>query len=272
MEKTTMKTAAIAVTLFCALPLAQAGPSFLITNGTFETGTLAGWTATTGAPFMDVTGSCNDGFAAQSSAVGCATGTDPAFGTYAAYSSTTFPAINNNVGEWDNFLSQNIVVPVGPINNATLTLDYTATWGSAGTFFHGVAVEAEILQGSNFLYSAAFVVNPGTGGSVPWTPFSSDITSVLAAHAGQTLTFELLSIDFYDTRGGGTGNVQTLSTGYDNVQIEVNTPEPEALWMAGGGLLLLVLGSRVIRRWASGSAATLSKTSVRTPAEAVAAG
>ena len=141
-----MKTTAIAVTLFCALPLAHAGASFLITNGDFETGTLAGWTATTGAPYMDVTGSCNDGFAAQSSAVGCTPGTNPAFGTYAAYSSTSFPAISNNVGEWDNFLSQNIVVPVGPINNATLTLDYTATWGSAGSFFHGVNVEAEILH------------------------------------------------------------------------------------------------------------------------------
>jgi hypothetical protein len=242
-----MKTTAVAVTLFCALPLAHAGASFLITNGDFETGTLAGWTATTGAPYMDVTGSCNDGFAAQSSAVGCATGTNPAFGTYAAYSSTSFPAISNNVGEWDNFLSQNITVPAGPINNATLTLDYTATWGSAASFFHGVNVEAAILQGSNYLYSAGFVINPGTGGSDPWTAFSGDITSVLAAHAGQTLTFELESIGFYDTRGGGTGNVQTLSTGYDNVQISVNTPEPGAAGMAAGGLLLL-LGSRLIRR------------------------
>ncbi len=242
-----MKTAAIAVVLFCALPLARATETFLITNGTFETGTLTGWTATTGAPFMDVTGSCNDGFAAQSSAVGCATGTNPAFGTYAAYSSTSFPSISNNVGEWDNFLSQNIVVPMGPIMNATLSLDYTATWGSAGTYFHGVNVEAAILQGSTFLYSTGFVINPGTGGSVGWTAFSGDITSILAAHAGQTLTFELESIGFYDTRGGGAGNVNTLSTGYDNVQIAVNAPEPGGVWMAAGGLLLL-LGSRVIRR------------------------
>jgi hypothetical protein len=242
-----MKTTAFAFAFFCVLPLAHANPSFLISNGTFETGTLTGWTATTGAPFMDVTGSCNDGFAAQSSAVGCATGTNPAFGTYAAYSSTMFPAINNNVGEWDNFLSQNIVVPVGPINNATLTLEWTATWGSAGTFFHGVNVEAAILQGSNFLYSAGFVVNPNTAGSDPWTAFGGDITSILAAHAGQTLTFELESIGFYDTRGGGTGNIQTLSTGFDNVQITVNAPEPAAIWMAAGGLILL-LGSRLIRR------------------------
>jgi hypothetical protein len=244
-----MRTTVFAVAVFCALPMARAGEIFLITNGTFETGTLSGWSATTGPPFMDVTGSCNDGFAAQTSAVGCATGTNPAFGSFAAYSSTAFPAISNNVGEWDNFLSQNFVVPTGPINDATLTLDYTATWGSAGNFFHGVNVEAAILQGSNFLYSAPFVINPNTAGSVPWTAFSGDITSLLAAHAGQTLTLELESIGFYDTRGGGVGNVQTLSTGYDNVQITVNAPEPGAVWMAAGGLFLL-FGSKLLRRWA----------------------
>ena len=144
---------------------------------------------------------------------------------------------------------QNIVVPAGPINNATLTAEYTATWGSTGTFLHGVNVGWEILQGVTFLASGSFgfIDNPQTAGSVPWTFSSTDITSTLAAHAGQTLTFELLSIGFYDTRGGGAGNVQTLSTGYDNVQISVNTPEPGAVWMAGGGLLLL-LGSRLIRR------------------------
>ena len=242
-----MKTTAITIALFCALPLTQANTSTLITNGTFETGNLSAWTATTSPPYMDVTGSCNDSFAAQSSAVGCATGTNPSFGTYAAYSSTSFPAIGNNVGEWDNFLSQNFVVPTGPISNATLSLDYTATWGSSGSFFHGVNVEAAILQGSTYIYSAPFVINPDSAGSVPWTAFSGDITSILAPYAGQTLTLELESISFYDTRGGGVGNVNTLSTGFDNVQISVNTPEPGATWMAAGGLALL-LGSRLIRR------------------------
>jgi hypothetical protein len=235
----TMRPTATAVAFLCALPLAHAATSFLITNGNFETGTTAGWTATS-SPSNDTAGSCNDGFAAQSSASGCTTGTNPAFGTYAAYSSTTFPAINNNVGEWDNFLSQNIVVPTGPINNATLTLEYTTTWGSTGNFFHGVNVEAAILQGGIFIDSVAFVINPNSAGSVPWTFSSTDLTSVLAAHAGQTLTFELLSIGFFDTRGGGTGNVQTLTTGFDNVQITVNAPEPGDLWMAVGGFVLMM--------------------------------
>jgi hypothetical protein len=242
----TMRTTAIAVAFLCALPLAQAGASYLITNGTFETGTIAGWTATSTA-YDDSTGSCNDGFAAQSSATGCTPGTNPAFGTYAAYSSTTFPAVNNNVGEWINTLSQNIVIPVAPINNATLSMEYTATWGSAGSFLHGVNIEAAFYQGSNFIDSVALVINPETAGSIPWTLSTTDITSVLAPYAGETLTFELESVGFYDTRGGGTGNVQTLSTGFDNVQIAVNAPEPGDLWMAAGGLLLM-MGSRFVRR------------------------
>jgi hypothetical protein len=241
-----MRATAVAVTLLCALSTAQAGISFLITNGTFETGTIAGWTATE-TPFTDTTGSCNDGFAAQNSATGCTPGTNPEFGTYAAYSSTTFPAVNNNVGEWTNILSQNIAIPVGPILNATLSLAYTATWGSAGSFLHGVDLDAALYQGSTFIDSVVLVSNPQSAGSIPWTSSYTDLTSVLAPYAGQTLTFELESVDFYDTRGGGTGNVQTLSTGFDNVQLTVNAPEPGDLWMAAGGLILMI-GSRFVRR------------------------
>ena len=116
-----MRTTTIATVLFCALPFAQASTSFLISNSDFETGNTSAWTATTGAPYMDVAGSCNDGFAAQSSATGCMSGIGPAFGTDAAYSSTAFPAIANNVGEWDNYLSQNFTVPTGGFSNATIT-------------------------------------------------------------------------------------------------------------------------------------------------------
>lgn len=242
-----MKVTSIAIILFCTVPLAHATTSFLITNGTFETGTLAGWTATTGAPFMDVTGSCNDGFAAQSAGTGCATGASPAFGTYAAYSSTSFPAIANNVGEWDNYLTQNFVVPAAPINSATLSFEYEAAWGGTGSF-RGVNVEANILDGSSDIGQVALVINPSSSGSVPWTLSTTDFTSLLSTYAGDTLTLQLVSIAFYDSPGGGS-EATTLNTGFDNVQITVisGVPEPGAFWLASSGFLL-VLASQFSRR------------------------
>jgi hypothetical protein len=244
----TMKTAAITTILFCAVPFAHASTSFLITNGTFETGNTSGWTATTGAPYMDVAGSCNDGFAAQSTGSGCATGAAPAFGTYAAYSSTTFPAVANNTGEWDNFLSQNFTVPTFGIASATLSFEYTATWGGTGTF-RGVNVVVSILQGSTYLDNVDLVVNPPSSGSVPWTLSSTDLTALLSAYAGDTLTFQLGNYIFYDTRNGSSfSSATTENTGFDNVQIAVtSTPEPATIWMGAGGIFL-VLASRVARK------------------------
>jgi hypothetical protein len=245
----TMRTTTISTVLFCALPFAQASTSFLITNGTFETGNTSGWTATTGAPFMDVAGSCNDGFAAQTSATGCMSGIGPLFGSYAAYSSTSFPTIANNVGEWDNFLSQNFTVPTGGFSNATLSLDYTATWSGSGTF-RGVVVAVGILQGSTHIDNIDLVVNPSSNGTVGWTLSSTDLTALLSAYAGDTLTLQLGNFIFYDTRGTDSFSSGTSEiTGFDNVQVAVtsSTPEPGTIWMAAGGIFL-VLASRVARR------------------------
>jgi hypothetical protein len=243
-----MRTTSIATILFCALPFAQASTSFLITNGTFETGNTSAWTATTGAPYMDVTGSCNDGFTAQSTGAGCASGLAPAFGTFAAYSSTSFPAVSDNVGEWDNYLSQNFTVPTFGIASATLSFDYTATWGGSGTF-RGVNVVVSILQGSTYLDSVDLVVNPPTGGSVPWTLSTTDLTALLSAYAGDTLTLQLGNFVFYDTRNSESfSSATTESAAFDNVQIAVtNTPEPATMCMAAGGIFL-VLVSRLARR------------------------
>jgi hypothetical protein len=233
--------------LVCALPLAHATTTFLIANGTFETGTVAGWTPSSSA-FSDTAGSCNDGFAAQSTAAGCVVGTAPAFGTFAAYTSTSFPAITNDVGEWTNNLSQNFAVPLAPINSANLSLEYAATWGGSGNS-RGVGVLAQFYQGSTFLTNTYFVDDPSASGSVGWTLSNTDITALLSAHAGQILTLELSTFAFYDTRGGPGTSATTLNAGFDNVQITVDSgvPEPGTTFLAGGGLALVVV-SRLIRR------------------------
>jgi hypothetical protein len=230
----------ITTILFCALPFAQAGT--LITNGDFETGNTSGWTATA-SPFSNTAGSCDDGFAAQSNGGGCATGAAPAFGTYAAYSSTTFPAITNDVGEWINSLSQDFVAPIGPISSATLSFEYQAAWDGTGEF-RGINVFAELFAGATLLEQLQLVDNPQSSGTIGWTLSSTDVTALLTTYAGQTLTLDLRSTAFFDTRDANDfSSATTLNTGFDNVQITVasGVPEPGTVWMAAGGLFLLLV-------------------------------
>lgn len=230
----------VAMCLCAALPV-HATLTSLITNGDFETGTVAGWTSTT-QQFGNAPGSCDDAFAAQSTAAGCATGTAVAFGTYAAYSSTSFPGGGSGTLEWDNYLSQNFTVPA-VVYGGTFSFEWTATYGGNGSF-QGVNVLAEIFQGATLLGQFGGVVNPNSAGSVPWTLSTNDISSVLTAHAGQTLTLELLSISFPPT----TANTATLNTGFDNVDIEADvTPEPATVWLAAAGVMMLLVGSQVRR-------------------------
>ena len=242
-----MRTIAIAAILFCTLPLGLANS--LITNGTFETGDTSGWTAAS-TPFLNTAGSCNSGFAAQSNGGGCATGAAPAFGTYAAYASTTFPAITNDVGEWINSLSQDFVAPSGPISSASLSFEYEAAWGGTGTF-RGVNVLAEVFLGTTLLDQVQLVINPQNSGSIGWTLSSTDVTALLTTYAGQTLTLELLTAAFFDTRDvQANSSATTLNAGFDNVQIAVtnSAPEPATVWMAAGGLILLVASRAALRR------------------------
>ena len=236
-----MKVARIVLLVFSGLSFAWAGTVSLITNGDFESGTTAGWTATTMPAFGNTAGSCNAGFAAQSAATGCVPGTNPAFGTFAAYSSTSFPAIADDVGEWVNLLSQDFLVPSG-ITAGNLTFEYATTWAGSGSF-RGVNVLAELLQGSTVLQVVDLEVNPEFDGSVSWTPSSTDVTSTLAANAGQILTLELFSLAFYDTRDPvSESSATTLNTGFDQVQITATTgvPEPNSGSLASGAFLLIL--------------------------------
>ena len=76
--------------------------------------------------------SCNQGFAAQSTTTGgSTTGANPASGVFAAYTSTSFPALANTLtlSIWENSLLQSIVVPSG-VTSAVLTWSNTASWSA----------------------------------------------------------------------------------------------------------------------------------------------
>ena len=234
-----MKSTVLVAMCFCAVS-AHATLASLITNGDFETGALSPWTSTTQS-FGTVAGACDDAFAVQSTAAGCAPGTAPAFGTYAAYSSTSFTE-GSSGAEWKNVLSQNFTVPT--VNyGGTLSLEWTATFAGDGTF-QDVGVFAVIFRGGTVLDQFNLVFEPSSGATDPWTLFNHDISSILTANAGQTLTLQLSSTLALP----GAGDSATLNTGFDNVDIEAQlTPEPATFWLAAGGVGWLLVRSRARR-------------------------
>lgn len=160
----------------------------LISNGTFESGNLSGWT-TTASPFDDTTGSCNNAFAASTSGAGCVTGLGPVDGTYDADTSTSFPSIADSVGEWDNTLSQNFVVPTGDITNAEVQFDSTVTCSGSGTF-RGCDVLVSLFDGATFLGNFYVLSNPNGNVVLPWSTSDWNVTSLLQSYQGDTLTLE----------------------------------------------------------------------------------
>ncbi len=218
----------------------------LITNGTFETGDIAGWSASIAPAFGNTSGSCNNAFAARSAAIGCTTGTNPISGTYAAYASTSFPTRANDVGEWDDFLRQTVTVPTG-ITSAILTWSDTATWSSSSSST-GINVLIALMQGGTYLNNGSQydLINPGANGTLAWATHSLDVTTLLQGLAGQSIQVQLASLIFYDTSGGTGPNGVAGIVGWDNVQLNVTTPgaptpEPATLGIMGLGLSAVFL-------------------------------
>lgn len=215
----------------------------LITIGGFEMANT-GW-AVASLPFNNIAGSCNLGFASSSAASGCLAGTNPMQGNHAAYASSSFPSVNNSTGRWTNTLSQSFVVPTGlSISNATLSYLYTITDSGAGAF-RGVNVHVRLLDGSTVLANQSILRDPAASGVIPWTLNSLDLTSILAAHQGQTLTLQFSSSAFYRTSTTPNSRSTALITGIDEVHLNLSQAVPEPPTVL---LMASVLGTGVLWR------------------------
>jgi hypothetical protein len=227
------------VMILCLCAASYAGATQLFVGGTFETGTIAGWTASTNL-FSPTTGSCITGYAASSTNSGCVAIAVPVDGAFDAFTSIAMGTAN---GEIVNSLTQPFTVP-GAVSSALLTFDNTVACAGSGCvsdvqLYLGSC--APCLGGTNFLGNVVTAQNPGTV-TIPWTSYSWDVTSILQAHPGATLTVELTSIAFF--AGSSIGN------GFDNVSLTaVVTPEPSTgLLVVAGAVLGAVLRRRNYRR------------------------
>jgi hypothetical protein len=190
----------------------------LVTNGGFETGTLAGWT-TSGlgsgtCPFAN-----NDwNVSTTGTATGCTPVPGPAGSAYAAY------VMNDGTGPLSYLLTQSISVPLGT-SGGMLTFDWTTT-----NFSDPGRLLSAILNGITVFSSSTF-------GSTGWTPVSVDVSAILAAAAGSSisLTFD----NFIPSTWTGPAGL-----GLDNASIATTVPEPVSLALLGLGLAALGFARR----------------------------
>jgi hypothetical protein len=210
---------------------AEAAPIELITNGDFETGTLAGWTvadAGSGTFFIDTPGTTTP-LSSFATLAGAGTGafyavTDqPGAGVHALIQSFTVTPGSTVMLSFDMFVNDQS--GAGPIvNPAGLTYlsgpnQYARVdilTAAAGAFDTGATVLA------NFYLGVDTPPNPN-----PFTSYAFDITALVGGGGTFQLRFAEVDNQFF------------FNQGVDNVSItqEGAVPEPATLLLLGSGLV-----------------------------------
>lgn len=212
--------------------LASAAPVQLLSNGGFETGNLTGW-VTSG---LGTTGTCPSqgrdwNVSSLPSATGCSEAGSPVSGVYAAYVMNDGGFANTTYT-----LSQSFVVSSGLTAAALSWSDSSVSnySGAARLFF------VDILKGTTLLANIYTYSVPLTDFDAGWNARSFDISSLLLANVGNTLTLRFSnSIPSVWTGPAGLG--------VDEVSLLANVstvPEPATLFMLGLGLSGIVFSKR----------------------------
>ena len=201
---------ALGVSAACA---ANANAAQLITNGDFETGSLAGWT-TVG------TGCCSNNFylignGANAPASGLPTQVNPAGGNYAA--------VSDQYGTGGEALLQSFTTPGGPL---TLKFDWFDN-DHNGQF--GTAIDGSEQTGRvDILGASASPFDVGSGvvqnlllGAGTYTPYGATIPWQSAS-----FTITGLAAGTYQLRFGNGQCCYFQEFGVDNVSLTSSVPEP----------------------------------------------
>jgi hypothetical protein len=190
-----------------------------LTNGTFETGNLTGWTSMVSLE-PGTTTYCNNVYAASSTNAGsCGSLAAPIYGVYDAFASSSVPNNSNPASVWDE-LTQSFTVTPG-FSGAKLTFASTASCSSATD---GCGVLAELYLGSCTTCFAQSLIPLATFIILGEFP-------VLQAHPGATFTLDFVVSSFSDQ----TAQPTVQSAAFDDVDIETS-PEPATFILLAAGL------------------------------------
>lgn len=221
--------------LITALVPGAAGAVQVLTNNSFETGTLAGWTATTHG-----TGSCaaanrDWNVSTSGSATGCATVGNPVDGTYAAY------VMNDANGPTTYLLQQSFAVPFG-VTSAVLSWSdsIAASYSGAARSFRAVFFDPGNVASTVFNLSIPF-----SDLDIGWTARTVDVTALLQAHVGQTMTLSFENVIPAAWTGAAGLGLDKVAL---NIEAVAATPEPASMALLGTALAALGLRRRSARR------------------------
>lgn len=199
----------------------QAGPIQLLTNGSFETGNLNGWT-TSG---LGSTGTCASAgrdwnVAKAGNATGCVTAGNPVDGSYAAY------VMNDGMAKTNYTLAQTFFVPKG-LKEATLSWSDSIVASYSG---QARSFKVDILQGTTLLGNV-FSYDVINDNNTAWDARSINVSALLASHQGENLTLRFSNYIPQSWTGGA-------GLAIDNVSLSAKVPEPSSLLLIAAGLLV----------------------------------
>jgi MYXO-CTERM domain-containing protein len=223
MTSTLLKAVLAAAGIALAAP-AFAGPIQLITNGSFETGTFAGWTVNTTNTGNNNFYLINNGAAAPIS--GAATATNAAGGTWVA--------VSDQNGSGGEALSQSFT-KTAAMSKLTLSFDW---FDNAHYTFTGSAIDGSSESGRvDIMKSGAAAFDVGAGVAQNLLLNAGSYTSFGTAIAWQHSTFDLsnLADGSYNLRFGNGQCCSFQEFGVDNVSLVANVPEPGSLALALAG-------------------------------------
>ncbi len=204
----------------------------LITNGGFETGTLAGWTATSTIP--------GDG---NFSVTSLSTTPLNYNATVGAHSGTYYAVSDDYDGSSTEYLTQTFTTPASLLS-ATLSFDifvndiYGADFGTSGsggqvTLLSSLGVPIAVLYGPSDTFE-----NP-VGSPNPYIAISQNILSDLAANTTYQLQFS--SSDSTNLINVGIDDVSLITTSASTAP----TPEPSTFSLSAiGGVLVAWMAYR----------------------------
>ena len=225
-----LKVAPVVVACLISMP-AQAVSVELITNGGFETGTLAGWTVD------DLAGGSGSFFIESAS-------TTPLSGNFTAGpSSGVFYAVSDQSGPGTHALTQTFLVP-GGATSVVLSFAMFVNDSDSGPIVDPIGLDHTgaanqharvdlLLPGAPAFDTGAFVLaNLYTGVDgppvTPYSPYVFDITPYVGG--GGVFALRFAEVD----------NQLFLNQGVDDVSVIAEVvPVPAALWLFGSALGLL---------------------------------